>query len=122
MKTLKELGIDCKGDFYGFDSIPLRKGSVLQLVTKGEDTKALTLYLSTLYKESDYDQIQKAINYTVVRFLKMDKNFANALDSLKRWKYVRDMMEEYNAEYPDKQFNVKSFNRLKEDIINELFK
>lgn len=116
IKTYKELGLQNKSFFQGEDMI-LSMGKAKEI-----NSPSLQAYIDTGYQESDYDQIQKVINYTVVRWIKIEKNFTNTIDSLKRYKYVNQLIQEYNTLFPNKQFNLKSFNRLKDDIINELFK
>ena len=125
MKTQKELNITYRGDFYGFENTPFSKtccDTAINNCTTPSEIERIRTYQNSLYQESDADDIQRAINYTVTRFLKMDKTFNNALDSLKRWKYVYNLMQSYKKEFPDKTFNTKSFYRLKDDIVNELFK
>lgn len=125
MKTGKELDIEYKGSFFGFEMIVLSKGFANEMLSKPKTPQyvknRLLPYIQSLYTESDFESIQKAVNYTVVRWIKMDKNWNNTLDSLNRWKYVKRMMEEYNIEFPQKSFNVKSFDRMKEEIIEHLF-
>ena len=125
MKTLKELGFDYKGDFYGFELIPFSKQSCLKALSNSEKPSEIARikeYENSLYKESDREDIQKAINYTVVRWIKMEKTFNNTVDSLKRWKYVDELISSYKKEFPDKNFNVKSFQRMKNELIEELFR
>jgi hypothetical protein len=116
LKTFKDFALENKAFYQGEDML-LSIGKAKEI-----NSPLLYPYIKDGYKESDYEQIQKAINYTVVRFIKTDKTFNNTIDTLKRWKYVRDMIQEYHTEFPHIQFNLKSFNRLKEDIIKELFK
>lgn len=126
MKTGKELECEYKGSFFGFEMMVLSKGVANEIFNNPKTPQyvknRLLPYIQSLYTESDFEAIQKAVNYTVVRWIKMDKNFNNTLDSLNRWKYVKKMMEEYNKEFPQKSFNVKSFDRMKEELIIELFK
>lgn len=125
MKSLKDLEIEYKGSFFGFEMMVLSKGFANEILSNPKTPQyvknRLTPYIQSLYTESDFEAIQKAVNYTVVRWIKMEKNFNNALDSLNRWKYVKRMMEEYNIEFPQKSFNVKSFDRMKDELIIELF-
>ena len=116
LKRYKEIGITNKSFFQG-DDIVLSICKAKEL-----NNPRLKSYIETGYEENDFEIIQKTINYTTVRFLKMEKNFTNTIDTLKRWLYVRDLVADYNNSFPDKQFNLKSFNRLKDDIIKELFK
>lgn len=116
LRTFKDFDIKNKDFFQGDDMVlSIKKAKEL-------DSPLLSPYIYKGYQESDYDQIQKVINYTVVRFIKMDKTFDNAVDTLKRYKYVRDLIQDYNTTFPNKIFNTKAFDRLKDDIINELFK
>lgn len=116
MNTFKYFGLDNKAFYQGEDML-LSMGKAKEI-----NSPSLHSYIQEGYKDTDFEQIQKVINYTVVRFIKTDKTFNNTIDTLKRWKYVRDIIKEYNTVFPDKHFNLKSFNRLREDIINELFK
>ena len=117
--------IEYKGSFFGFEMMVLSKGIANQILSNPKTPQyvknRLLPYVQTLYTESDFEAIQKAVNYTVVRWIKMEKNWNNTLDTLNRWKYVKNMMEEYNIEFPNKNFNVKSFDRMKEEIITILF-
>lgn len=126
MKTIKDLEIEYKGSFFGFEMMVLSKGVANEILNNPKTPQyvknRLTPYVQSLYTESDFEAIQKAVNYTVVRWIKMEKNYSNTLDTLNRWKYVKKLMEEYNIEFPQKSFNVKSFDRMKEEIIEELFK
>lgn len=116
MKTFKDFDIKNKDFFQGDDMVlSIKKAKEL-------DSPLLSPHIYKGYQESDFEQIQKVINYTVVRFIKMDKTFDNAVDTLKRYKYVRDLIQDYNNTFPNKKFNTKAFDRLKDDIINELFK
>lgn len=125
MKTLKDLDIEYKGSFFGFEMMVLSKGVANEILSNPKTPQyvknRLLPYVQSLYTESDFEAIQKAVNYTVVRWIKMEKNFNNTLDTLNRWKYVKRMMGEYNIEFPQKSFNVKSFDRMKEEIIEGLF-
>lgn len=116
LKTYKDLGLNNKSFFQGDD--------IVLAISKAKEINSTKLksYIYNGYSVEDFDIIQKTINYTIVRFIKMEKNFVNTVDTLKRWLYVRDLVKEYNEVYPDKEFNLKSFNRLKEDIVRELFK
>lgn len=116
MKTYKELGLQNKSFQQGEDML-LSIGKAKEI-----NSPSLQSYIQEGYKESDHIQIQKVINYTVVRFIKTEKTFSNTIDTLKRWKYVRNLIKEYNTIFPNVQLNLKSFNRLKDDITNELFK
>jgi hypothetical protein len=126
METFKDLDIEYKGSFFGIEMMVLSKGFANEIFSNPKTPQyvknRLTPYIQSLYTESDFEAIQKAVNYTVVRWIKMEKNFTNALDSLNRWKYVKRMMEEYNIEFPQKSFNVKSFDRMKDELVIELFK
>lgn len=126
LKKIKDLDIEYKGSFFGIERMVLSKGVANEILNNPKTPQyvknRLLPYVQSLYTESDSEAIQKAVNYTVVRWIKMEKNFNNALDSLNRWKYVKKLMEEYNIEFPQKSFNVKSFDRMKEEIITELFR
>ena len=126
MKTIKELDCEYKGSFFGFEMMVLSKGIANEILSNPKTPQyvknRLLPYVQSLYTESDFEAIQKAVNYTVVRWIKMEKNWNNTLDTLNRWKYVKKLMEEYNIEFPNKSFNVKSFDRMKEEIIEQLFK
>lgn len=126
MKTIKDLEIEYKGSFFGIETMVLSKGFANEILSNPKTPQyvknRLLPYVQSLYQESDFEAIQKAVNYTVVRWIKMEKNFNNTLDTLNRWKYVKRMMEEYNIEFPQKSFNVKSFDRMKDEIIEQLFK
>lgn len=125
METLKDLEIEYKGSFFGFETMVLSKGVANEILSNPKTPQyvknRLLPYVQSLYTESDFEAIQKAVNYTVVRWIKMEKNYSNTLDTLNRWKYVKKLMEEYNIEFPQKSFNVKSFDRMKEEIIEGLF-
>lgn len=125
IKSIKDLEIEYKGSFFGIETMVLSKGIANEILSNPKTPQyvknRLTPYIQSLYTESDFEAIQKAVNYTVVRWIKMDKNYNNTLDSLNRWKYVKSLMEEYNIEFPQKSFNVKSFDRMKEEIIEGLF-
>ena len=125
MKSLKDLDIEYKGSFFGFEMMVLGKGVANEILSNPKTPQyvknRLLPYIQSLYTESDFEAIQKAVNYTVVRWIKMEKNWNNTLDTLNRWKYVKKLMEEYNIEFPNKSFNVKSFDRMKEEIIEGLF-
>lgn len=125
LKIIKDLDIEYKGSFFAFEQIVLSKGVANELLNNSNTPQyiknRLQSYIKSIYQESDYEQIQKTVNYTVVRWIKMERNWNNTLDSLNRWKYVKRMMEEYNKEFPNKIFNVKSFDRMKSEIIEYLF-
>ena len=125
LKIIKELDIEYKGSFFAFEQIVLSKDVANELLNNSNTPQyiknRLQSYIQSIYQESDYEQIQKTVNYTVVRWIKMERNWNNTLDSLNRWKYVKRMMEEYNKEFPNKIFNVKSFDRMKSEIIEYLF-
>ena len=125
MKSLKDLDIEYKGSFFGIEAMVLSKGIANEILNNPKTPQyvknRLLPYVQSLYIESDFEAIQKAVNYTVVRWIKMEKNWNNTLDTLNRWKYVKKLMEEYNIEFPNKSFNVKSFDRMKEEIIEGLF-
>lgn len=125
MKTGKELDCEYKGSFFGIETMVMSKGIANEILNNPKTPQyvknRLLSYVQSLYQESDFEAIQKAVNYTVVRWIKMEKNYNNTLDTLNRWKYVKKLMEEYNMEFPH-SFNVKSFDRMKEEIIEELFK
>ena len=125
MKSLKDLEIEFKGSFFGIEAMVLSKGIANEILSNPKTPQyvknRLQPYIQSLYTESDFEAIQKAVNYTVVRWIKMEKNWNNTLDTLNRWKYVKKLMEEYNIEFPNKSFNVKSFDRMKEEIIEGLF-
>lgn len=115
VKSYKELGLQNKSFFQGEDMI-LSMGKAKEI-----NSPSLQAYIDTGYQESDYDQIQKVINYTVVRWIKTDRQLKNVYDCYKRWKYVKDLYTEYNTVYPNKQFNTKSFERMKNELIDVMF-
>ena len=115
VKTYKELGLQNKSFFQGEDMI------VSMTRAKEINSPALQDYINTGYQESDYDQIQKVIKYVVVRWIKTDRQLKNIYDCYKRWKYVKDLYKEYNEVFPDKQFNTKSFDRMKDELISYMF-
>ena len=116
LKTYKDLGLSNKSFFQG-DDIVLSISRAKEI-----NSKNLQSYIDSSYSEEDFEIIQKTINYTVVRWIKIEKNFTNTVDSLKRWRYVRDLFLDYNKDFPNKKFNVKSFNRMKDEIKEEIFK
>lgn len=73
------------------------------------------------YTAQDGEQIQKLINYCVVRYIKTDKQ-RNLHDNIKRWKYVNKTIEEFKTYFPQYNFNVKAFLQMKEELIEILFK
>ena len=76
--------------------------------------------LTVEYTPSDSVQIQKLINYCVVRYLKTDK-VKNLQDNIKRWKYTNQTVKEYNSQFANHKFNLTAFSNMKEELIELLF-
>lgn len=72
------------------------------------------------YKEEDKEQIQKLINYTVVTFIKTDK-VKNMMNNVRRWRYTNRTINEFKSVFPSVSFNTKSFDRMKDELIDLLF-
>lgn len=72
------------------------------------------------YHENHKEQIQKLINYTVVTFIKTDK-VKNMMNNVRRWKYTNRTINEFKKVFPSVSFNTKSFDRMKDELIDMLF-
>jgi hypothetical protein len=116
MKTGKELLINDKF----FENTAISKGKGEELYNTSPNP-ILKRYIDEFnYTQQDGEQIQKLINYCVVRYLKTDKQ-RNLMDNIKRWKYVNKTVEEYKAYFPQYNFNLKAFKGMKEELIDILF-
>ena len=72
------------------------------------------------YTPKDAEQIQKLINYTVVRYLKTDK-VKNLQDNVRRWKYTNQTIKEFNSQFANHKFNLTAFSKMKNELIELLF-
>lgn len=116
MKTGKELLINDKF----FENTVISKGKGEELYNTSPNP-ILKRYIDEFnYTQQDGEQIQKLINYTVVTFIKTDK-VKNIMNNIRRWKYTNQTVKEYKAQFPNHQFNTKSFERMKEELIDILF-
>ena len=72
------------------------------------------------YTQQDGEMIQKLINYCVVTYIKTDRQ-KNLMNNIKRWKYVRDVVNEFQTYFPQYNFNLKSFQKMKDELVEILF-
>lgn len=116
MKTGKDLLIVDK--FFENTVISKRKGEEFYA---SSPNPILKRYIDEFeYTPQDAEQIQKLINYTVVRYLKTDKG-KNLMDNIKRWKYTNQTVKEFNSQFANHKFNLTPFNRMKDELITQLF-
>lgn len=116
MKTGKELNISDKF----LENTIINKGMGEEMY-KSSPNPILKSYIDNfIYTREDNDKIQKLINYTVVTYIKTDK-VKNLMNNIKRWKYTNQTIKEYKASFPSANFNTKSFDRMKEELIELLF-
>ena len=116
MKIGKDLLIEDK--FFENTVISKRKGEEFYA---SSPNPILKRYIDEFeYIEADSEQIQKLVNYTVVRYLKTDKD-KNLRDNVKRWKYANQTVKEYTSQFPNHNVNLNPFNRMKEELITQLF-
>ena len=103
-----------------FENTVISKGKGEELYSSSPNP-ILRKYLDNFrYEQDDAEKIQKLINYTVVAYIKTDKA-QNVLHNLKRWKYTNNTVKEYLTSFPHHQFNIKAFERMKEELISILF-
>lgn len=116
LKTYKDLGLTNKSFFQGDD--------IVLSIAKAKEINSASLksYIDNGYSEEDFDIIQKTINYTVVRWIKTDRSDKNVFDSYKRWRYVKQLILDYNTVFPNKMFNTKSYDKMKTELIECMFK
>lgn len=116
MKLGKDLLIDEKW----LENTIIYKGIAQELYEKSPNP-LLKRYIDEFkYTPEDAEQIQKLINYTVVTYIKTDKE-KNLLNNVRRWKYTNKTVREYKESYPTHQFNTNSFDRMKDELIAMLF-
>ena len=116
MKTGKELLINDKF----FENTVISKGKGEEIYNTSPNP-ILRSYLDNFqYTQEDIDKIQKLINYTVVTYIKTDKQ-KNLMNNIRRWRYTNNTVKEYLTSFPHHQFNIKAFERMKEELISILF-
>jgi uncharacterized protein YlbG (UPF0298 family) len=116
MKTGKDLLIDDK--FFENTVISKRKGEEFYA---SSPNPILKRYIDEFeYTQQDGVQIQKLINYCVVTYIKTDRQ-KNLMNNIKRWKYVRDVVNEFQTYFPQYNFNLKAFKEMKNELVEILF-
>ena len=116
LKTGKDLLISDKF----LENTIINKGAAQEFYSKSPNP-LLKRYIDEFqYTEQDAEQIQKLINYCVVRYIKTDKT-KNLQDNIRRWKYVNKTIEEYKTYFPKCDLNTKAFIQMKEELIAIIF-
>ena len=81
----------------------------------------IQLYLDSLvYERTDIEKIQKAVNYTVVRYIKTikeDNSEKAIMDHLRRWKWTMMLVTESSFE---SELNLKSFKAMNDELFGML--
>lgn len=81
----------------------------------------IQLYLDGLvYERTDIEKIQKAVNYTVVRYIKTikeDNSEKAIMDHLRRWKWTMKLVTESSFE---SELNLKSFKAMNDELFGML--
>lgn len=116
MKAGKDLLISDKF----LENTIINKGAAQEFYSKSPNP-LLKRYIDEFnYTAQDADLIQKLINYTVVTYIKTDKQ-KNLMNNIRRWKYTNNTIKEYKSVFPSANLNTKSFDRMKEELIEMLF-
>lgn len=116
LKIGAELNIEDK--FY--QNTIVNKTSAEEIYKSSPNPKLNQYILNFSYAVEDAEKIQKLINYTVVTYLKTDKQ-KNLSNNIKRWKYTNKTINEYNLQFANHKFNTKAFDKMKDELVEMIF-
>lgn len=147
IKTLNEIGVkpltgkllspdirNLNNNLYQFSATPISKGKAIEIldmlnhIKRTNQMSDIQLYTNKIndyvlnfkYDIGDKDTIQRLVNYTVARYIKTDRK-ENLLTNVQLWRYAKSIITEYVTNYPDTNFNTKSFDKMKVELISMLF-
>lgn len=147
LKTLNEIGVkpltgkllspdirNLNNTLYQFSATPISKGKAIEIldmlnhIKRTNQMSDIQLYTNKIndyvlnfkYDIGDKDTIQRLVNYTVARYIKTDRK-ENLITNVQLWRYAKSIITEYVTNYPDTNFNTKSFDKMKVELISMLF-
>lgn len=147
IKTLNEIGVkpltgkllspdirNLNNTLYQFSATPISKGKAIEIldmlnhIKRTNQMSDIQLYTNKIndyvlnfkYDIGDKDTIQRLVNYTVARYIKTDRK-ENLITNVQLWRYAKSIITEYVTNYPDTNFNTKSFDKMKVELISMLF-
>lgn len=147
IKTLEQIGVkpltgkllspdirNLNNTLYQFSTTPISKGKAIEIldmlnhIKRTNQMSDIQLYTNKIndyvlnfkYDIGDKDTIQRLVNYTVARYIKTDRK-ENLITNVQLWRYAKSIITEYVTNYPDTNFNTKSFDKMKVELISMLF-
>lgn len=147
IKTLEQIGVkpltgkllspdirNLNNTLYQFSATPISKGKAIEIldmlnhIKRTNQMSDIQLYTNKIndyvlnfkYDIGDKDTIQRLVNYTVARYIKTDRK-ENLITNVQLWRYAKSIITEYVTNYPDTNFNTKSFDKMKVELISMLF-